>query len=126
MFCNGFNESSQSTIALSDISYAVFVALVRFLYTDHIPPPSVDALVLPLLQQVCSRVFCVSFCARILPSLSAVPAVPSQVVVDVAVGADVPRCVHLSLSLFVFEGVFLCFCVALRGVCDRVLRVSVA
>jgi hypothetical protein len=57
MFCNGFNESSQSTITLSDISYAVFVALVRFLYTDNIPPPSVEALVLPLLQQVTAAVF---------------------------------------------------------------------
>ena len=52
MFAHGFNESNASAISLVDISYPVFIALVRFLYTDNIPPPSVEALVLPLLQQV--------------------------------------------------------------------------
>jgi hypothetical protein len=52
MFAHGFNESKAGTINLQDMSYPVFVALVRFLYTDNIPPPSVEAIVLPLLQQV--------------------------------------------------------------------------
>ena len=56
MFAHGFNESNASAISLVDISYPVFIALVLFLYTDNIPPPSVEALVLPLLQQVRYRV----------------------------------------------------------------------
>jgi hypothetical protein len=55
MFAHGFNESKAGTINLVDMSYPVFVALVRFLYTDNIPPPSVEAIVLPLLQQVMIR-----------------------------------------------------------------------
>ncbi len=80
MFAHGFNESKAGTINLVDMSYPVFVALVRFLYTDNIPPPSVEAIVLPLLQQVMirpapiiqpvhlSRVLC-----RSAPSVSPVP-----------------------------------------------------
>ena len=57
MFAHGFNESKAGTINLQDMSYPVFVALVRFLYTDNIPPPSVEAIVLPLLQQVTTSPF---------------------------------------------------------------------
>jgi hypothetical protein len=51
MFSNGFHESSAAVITLSDITYPVFIALIRFLYTDQLPPPCAEALVLPLLQQ---------------------------------------------------------------------------
>jgi len=51
MFSNGFHESSAAVVTLSDIAYPVFIALIRFLYTDQLPPPCAESLVLPLLQQ---------------------------------------------------------------------------
>lgn len=45
----GMYETKADEIALADVSYNVFLALVRFLYTDQLPPG--DSLVLPLLHQ---------------------------------------------------------------------------
>lgn len=50
MFASGMSESSAATIELYDVSHEVFRAVVRFLYTDTLPP-SGEALVLPLLKE---------------------------------------------------------------------------
>jgi hypothetical protein len=70
MFAHGFNESKAGTINLQDMSYPVFVALVRFLYTDNIPPPSVEAIVLPLLQQVTTSLSILHLHLRVLQHLA--------------------------------------------------------